>query len=102
MSHTIHGIVLSSISDVGSDFASLCTAQKSQIAQFIGFIRHPILTAFCLPKIRLAMPINSKSVQDSVGTEFILTPKEAMLYTIDGDLYTCGGRFVIQGPAGNL
>ena len=78
----------------------LCSLKNHKIAQFIGFTRHPDFTAFCLPKIRLALPINSKSVQDSVGTEFILTPKEEMLYTIDGDLYTLAGDLVIRvGPA---
>lgn len=100
--HTRYTVsVLSSISDVGFGFRPCYAPLKNhKIAQFIGFTRHPIFTAFCLPKIRLAMPINSKSVQDSVGTEFILTPKEEMLYTIDGDLYTCAGDLVIRvGPA---
>ena len=100
--HTRYTVsVLSSISDVGFGFRPCYAPLKNRtIAQFIGFTRHPIFTAFCLPKIRLAMPINSTSVQDSVGKEFILTPKEDMLYTIDGDLYTIASDLIIRvGPA---
>ena len=99
--HTRYTVsVLSSISDVGFGFRPCYAPLKNHtIAQFIGFTRHPIFTAFCLPKIRLALPINSKSVQDSVGKEFILKPKEEMLYTIDGDLYTCNELVIRVGPA---
>ena len=100
--HTRYTVsVLSSISDVGFGFRPCYAPLKNHtIAQFIGFTRHPIFTAFCLPKIRLALPINSKSVQDSVGKKFTLIPKEDMLYTIDGDLYTCASVLEIHvGPA---
>ena len=100
--HTQYTVsVLSSISDVGFGFRPCYAALKNpQIAHFVGFTRHPVFTAFCLPKIRLAMPINSKSVLDSVAQEFMLKPTEKMLYTIDGDLYTCANSLAIRvGPA---
>ena len=100
--HTRYTVsVLSSISDIGFGFRPCYAPLKdNRIAQFIGFTRHPVFTALCLPKIRFARPINSASVQDSVGTEFILKPKEDMLYTIDGDLYTCTNQLAIRvGPA---
>lgn len=100
--HTRYTVsVLSSISDVGFGFRPCYAPLKNpKIAQFVGFTRHPIFTAFCLPKIRLARPINSKSVQDSLGKEFILKPTEEMMYTIDGDLYTCTNELNIRvGPA---
>lgn len=100
--HTRYTVsVLSSISDVGFGFRPCYAPLKNpKIAQFVGFTRHPFFTAFCLPKIRLALPINSKSVQDSQGKEFILRPQNEMLYTIDGDLYTCVHNLNIRvGPA---
>ena len=92
--------VLSSVSDLGFGFRP-CYAplNNPKIAQFIGFTRHPVITAFSLPKIRLALPVNLPSVQDSCGTSFVLTPQEPMAYTIDGDLYTCRKTLHIRlGP----
>lgn len=92
--------VLSSVSDLGFGFRP-CYAPLANpsIAQFIGFTRHPVITAFSLPKIRLALPVNLPSVQDSCGTSFVLTPTESMSYTIDGDLYTCQDSLRIElGP----
>jgi hypothetical protein len=89
--------ILSSISDVGFGFRPCyATIERSNIAQFIGCTRHPIFTALCLPKFRLAMPIKSTSVQNSIAQEFILTPKKEMMYTIDGDLYTCNTTLAIR------
>ena len=82
--------VLSSISDVGFGFRPCyATLKTPSLAQFIGFTRHPVFTAFSLPKIRLALPISHTSVQDTTAKKFRLEPAQTMLYTIDGDLYHC-------------
>ena len=92
--------VLSSIADMGFGFRPCYhTLQDQSKAQFIGFTRHPIFTAFALPKMRLALPVKRADVEDQVGTQFILRPKEKMIYTIDGDLYHCEKMLSIRlGP----
>jgi len=93
--------VLCSIADIGFGFRPCYqTITNPKTGQFIGFTRHPVITAFSLPKIRLARPVNLPSVQDSCATSFVLTPTESMPYTIDGDLYTCHDSLNIRlGPA---
>jgi diacylglycerol kinase family enzyme len=89
--------VLSSISNIGFGFRPCYAPYKDpSIAQFIGFTRHPVFTALCLPKIRLALPIKHSSVQDITAQSFVLITKKPMLYTIDGDLYECETQLDIR------
>lgn len=89
--------ILSCIPDIGFGFRPCYeTIEKQNIAQFIGCTRHPIFTAFYLPKFRLALPIKNSFVQDSVAQSFTLIPKKEMMYTIDGDLYMCTGELNIR------
>ena len=89
--------VLSSVADMGFGFRPCYhTLRDHEKAQFIGFTRHPIFTAFALPRMRLALPIKRTDVEDQVGVRFLLQPKEKMLYTIDGDLYHCENTLSIR------
>ena len=82
--------ILSCIPDIGFGFRPCyATIETPDIAQFVGCTRHPIFTAFYLPRFLLALPIKNSFVQDSVAQSFTLIPKKEMMYTIDGDLYTC-------------